>query len=90
MLCHRSVTSPVIVVVVVDDAVEVVGAVVAAFSRGCSGCLGFALTILDSWFVSSSVVCRSQMYSITLWITSSLDSFRFLGISGTKERSFVK
>lgn len=45
--CHRSVTNPVIVVVVVD-AVEVVGTVVAAFSNGCSGCLGVVLTILDS------------------------------------------
>lgn len=86
---HRSATIPVIVLVVV---VVVVGMVVAAFSNGWRGCLGVVFVTFDSWwtFVSSKVVCRSQMYSITLCITSSFDNFRFLGMSGTKDLSFVR
>lgn len=31
--------------------------------------------------------CRSQMYSITYWITSNLDNFLFLGMNGTRSRN---
>lgn len=88
---HRSATIPVIVVVV--DVVVVVGTVVVvAFNNGCNGCLDAVFATLDSLctFVSSSVVWRSQIYSITLWITSSFDNFRFLGMSGTRDLNFVK
>lgn len=87
---HRSATIPVIVVVV--DVVVVVGTVVVAFNNGCNGCLDVAFATVDSLctFVSSRVVWRSQIYSITLWITSSFDNFRFLGMSGTRDLNFVK
>lgn len=56
-------------------------------SWACASIAAASKSFTDGWL--SRAVCRSQMYWITFWMTSSFESLRFFGINGTKSLSLL-
>lgn len=98
MCCEAGINvGKVLLLLLLDD-----GRIVFGLGRTWSGCRGLTCSKRWLWLAStaaasnsltagseSSAVCKSQMYWMTFWMTSSFDSFRFFGMNGTRSFSLL-